>query len=75
MRVLFLIPKAKAPRLDESEGWSKEFVDFLAKCLQKDPQDVSIQVVPRSCELTDSDRQREICSNTPSSAMPDLLHA
>lgn len=41
MRVLFLIPKAKAPRLDESEGWSREFTDFLEKCLQKDPRDVS----------------------------------
>ena len=41
MRVLFLIPKAKAPRLDESEAWSKDFRDFLEACLQKDPKDVS----------------------------------
>ncbi|CAD6573899.1 MAG: hypothetical protein TREMPRED_000960 [Tremellales sp. Tagirdzhanova-0007] len=39
MRVLFLIPKAKAPRLEESEGWSKDFRDFIEACLQKDPQD------------------------------------
>ncbi|ORX34920.1 kinase-like domain-containing protein [Kockovaella imperatae] len=39
MRVLFLIPKAKAPRLDENEGWSAEFQDFISCCLQKDPKD------------------------------------
>ncbi|EIW73407.1 STE/STE20/YSK protein kinase [Tremella mesenterica] len=39
MRVLFLIPKAKAPRLDPQEGWSEDFMDFIATCLQKDPKD------------------------------------
>jgi hypothetical protein len=29
------------PRLEESEGWSKDFRDFLEACLQKDPRDVS----------------------------------
>ncbi|ORY22135.1 kinase-like domain-containing protein [Naematelia encephala] len=38
MRVLFLIPKAKAPRLEPSEG-SPEFRDFIERCLQKDPKD------------------------------------
>ncbi len=50
MRVLFLIPKAAAPRLEESEGWSKDFRDFIEACLQKDPQDVcalSPTVLPR----------------------------
>lgn len=42
MRVLFLIPKAKAPRLEESEGWSAEFRDFIERCLQKDPKDVRL---------------------------------
>jgi serine/threonine-protein kinase 24/25/MST4 len=40
MRVLFLIPKAKAPRLEENEA-SAGFRDFLGRCLQKDPADVS----------------------------------
>jgi serine/threonine-protein kinase 24/25/MST4 len=40
MRVLFLIPKAKAPMLEEEEA-SPEFRSFLARCLQKDPRDVS----------------------------------
>ncbi|RSH89583.1 hypothetical protein EHS25_002134 [Saitozyma podzolica] len=39
MRVLFLIPKAKAPRLDAAEGWSQDFRDFVETCLQKDPKD------------------------------------
>ncbi|KAI9634328.1 kinase-like domain-containing protein [Dioszegia hungarica] len=38
MRVLFLIPKAKAPMLEEEEA-SPEFRSFLARCLQKDPRD------------------------------------
>ena len=36
MKVLFLIPKAPAPRLEPGR-WSKEFQDFIAKCLIKDP--------------------------------------
>ncbi|KAK8844573.1 hypothetical protein IAR55_006420 [Kwoniella newhampshirensis] len=39
MRVLFLIPKAKAPRLEANEGFSQDFMDFIGACLQKDPQD------------------------------------
>ncbi|KAH6665649.1 kinase-like domain-containing protein [Halenospora varia] len=35
MKVLFLIPKAPAPRL-EGQQYSKEFKDFIAQCLVKD---------------------------------------
>lgn len=37
MKVLFLIPKEPAPRL-EGGRWSKEFKDFVERCLNKDPQ-------------------------------------
>lgn len=36
MKVLFLIPKAPAPRL-EGNRYSREFRDFVACCLVKDP--------------------------------------
>lgn len=36
MKVLFLIPKAPAPRL-EGSNYSKDFKDFIANCLIKDP--------------------------------------
>ncbi|KAI9760670.1 MAG: hypothetical protein M4579_001534 [Chaenotheca gracillima] len=36
MKVLFLIPKAPAPRL-EGNNYSREFKDFIAACLVKDP--------------------------------------
>ncbi|KEF54794.1 STE/STE20/YSK protein kinase [Exophiala aquamarina CBS 119918] len=35
MKVLFLIPKQSAPRLEGSQ-WSREFRDFVATCLTKD---------------------------------------
>ena len=36
MKVLFLIPKAPAPRL-EGNNYGKDFKDFVASCLTKDP--------------------------------------
>jgi serine/threonine-protein kinase 24/25/MST4 len=36
MKVLFLIPKQPAPRLEGSQ-YSRDFKDFIARCLQKDP--------------------------------------
>ncbi len=51
MRVLFLIPKARAPRLEESEG-SKDFRDFIEACLQKDPNHVSVQAAAYSLFLS-----------------------
>ena len=38
MRVLLKIQKSDPPRLDCPSRYSKEFNDFLAKCLVKDPQ-------------------------------------
>lgn len=37
MRVLLKIQKSDPPRLDCPSRYSKEFNDFLAKCLVKDP--------------------------------------
>lgn len=39
MRVLFKIPKALPPTLNEPHKWSADFSDFLEQCLQKDAED------------------------------------
>ena len=36
-QAIFLIPNRPAPRLSNEDHWSKEFVDFVGKCLVKDP--------------------------------------
>ncbi|KAK4883119.1 hypothetical protein RN001_006438 [Aquatica leii] len=38
MRVLLKIQKSDPPKLEQPSKWSKEFVDFIAKALIKDPQ-------------------------------------
>ncbi|XP_072177964.1 serine/threonine-protein kinase 10-like isoform X2 [Diadema setosum] len=38
MRVLIKIPKAEPPRLSKPSRWSREFNDFLKKCLDKNPE-------------------------------------
>jgi len=37
MRVLLKIQKGDPPKLDNPSLWSKQFNDFIAKCLTKDP--------------------------------------
>lgn len=37
MRVLLKIQKSDPPKLDQPSKWSKDFIDFLAKVLIKDP--------------------------------------
>lgn len=37
MRVLLKIQKSDPPKLDQPSKWSKEFNDFVAKALVKDP--------------------------------------
>jgi serine/threonine-protein kinase 24/25/MST4 len=59
MRVLFLIPKAKAPRLEQHEG-SKDFRDFVEACLQKDPTQVRCAMFLRL--LSARDRQRPLAA-------------
>lgn len=38
MRVLLKIQKSEPPKLDQPSKWSKDFNEFLAKSLIKDPQ-------------------------------------
>lgn len=43
MRVLFLIPKNPPPVLQGSQ-WSKPFKEFVEMCLNKDPENVGVQM-------------------------------
>lgn len=43
MRVLFLIPKSNPPDLQGS--YSKAFKEFVALCLNKDPKNVSGEII------------------------------
>ena len=56
MKVVFHIPQAPPPRLDVREGWSVEFQDFVSKCLEKDPEAVSLISCP--IPYADSSAQR-----------------
>jgi len=38
LRVIFLIPARDPPTLKDQKKWSHEFNDFIATCLQKDPE-------------------------------------
>lgn len=38
MRAIFMIPSRPPPKLTEPDKWSKEFNDFIAKCLTKNPE-------------------------------------
>src|SRR6187551_633030 len=39
MRAMFMIPSRPSPTFREPEQWSPEFVDFVSRCLVKDPAD------------------------------------
>jgi len=38
MRAIFMIPSRPPPRLTDPDKWSKEFNDFIAQCLIKNPE-------------------------------------
>jgi len=38
MRAIFQIPKREPPKFNNESKWSPEMVDFLARCLVKDPE-------------------------------------
>jgi serine/threonine-protein kinase 24/25/MST4 len=45
MRVLLLIPKAESPVLEGA--YTRDFKDFVAKCLLKNPRDRPTGIIPR----------------------------
>jgi len=38
MRAIFMIPSRPPPKLTETDKWSKDFNDFISKCLTKNPE-------------------------------------
>ncbi|KAL4819829.1 hypothetical protein BDW67DRAFT_173103 [Aspergillus spinulosporus] len=65
MKVLFLIPKEPAPRL-QGDGYSSAFKDFIAQCLTKDPDRR-----PSAKELL---RHKFIRSAGKTEALQELIH-
>ncbi|XP_055351310.1 serine/threonine-protein kinase 4-like [Paramacrobiotus metropolitanus] len=39
MRAIFMIPSKPPPTFREPDQWSAEFIDFVSKCLVKDPEE------------------------------------
>ncbi|KAH8402254.1 hypothetical protein KR009_010865, partial [Drosophila setifemur] len=39
MRAIFMIPQKPPPSFREPDRWTTEFIDFVSKCLVKDPDD------------------------------------
>ena len=60
MRVLLKIQKAEPPKLDRPSLWSKQFNDFIAYCLKKDPQQR-----PSASDLLNHDFIRDFTDKKP----------
>ncbi|EEB18383.1 polo kinase kinase, putative [Pediculus humanus corporis] len=64
MRVLLKIQKSDPPKLDQPSQWSKEFNEFVAKCLVKDPSQRStaeeLLKHPFICNVSDSKPVRDL---------------
>ncbi|KAJ3440010.1 serine/threonine-protein kinase tao [Anaeramoeba flamelloides] len=61
MRVLFIIPKKEAPKLKDARKYSKEFHDFIAKCLVK-----NYEKRPKAKQLLMSESSESSSSETSS---------
>lgn len=63
MRVLLKIQKADPPKLDKPSNWSKEFNEFIALCLTKDPaQRPSANDLLNHPFIKDSKDKKPICA-------------
>lgn len=59
LQVIFHIPKQPPPRLKNEKSWSPDFVDFLDKCLRKDPTErlTAVQLLCHPFILSGSSRE------------------
>eukprot|EP00045_Choanoeca_perplexa_P005803 m.48614 g.48614 ORF g.48614 m.48614 type:complete len:453 (-) comp13302_c0_seq1:90-1448(-) len=61
MRAIFMIPTRPSPKLSKPELWSPEFIDFLSKCLVKDPEKrASAQQLAQHPFLSSAKPSREV---------------
>jgi len=70
MRVIFIIPSAPPPTLPEPHRWSREFHDFLARCLTK-------EVRRKACRDSDKNSERSYTkchADARSPSHSDYLH-
>eukprot|EP00057_Strongylocentrotus_purpuratus_P024658 XP_011679132.1 PREDICTED: serine/threonine-protein kinase 10 [Strongylocentrotus purpuratus] len=76
MRVLIKIPKAPPPRLQQKKRWSREFNDFLEKCLEKNPEKrpsaVDLLKHPWVCDVTDTKPIKNLLAEAKADVIEEL---
>jgi len=73
LQVIFHIPKQPPPKLKEPKKWSSDFIDFLEKCLKKDPDQRASAVQLLCHPFILSGSSREILAPLISECLPILL--
>lgn len=63
MRAIFMIPQKPPPSFREPDRWSTEFIDFVSKCLVKDPDERATATELLEHEFIRNAKHRSILKN------------